>query len=161
MVQIDPPRPLGVLTSRRAAKLLEFLEQIPGAPENALKLLFPDAAESLKILRRAGFIRRCYLPDHEPLFLPAAAGPPGSDKEFTRRVALGWLACWLAARKKAEIHAGYARVDGQIYALAVWPGELPAEQAFVVSVDGSRAGKRPGFEDRWVKLETIKKGGGN
>jgi len=94
-VLIDPPKPPpGILCDRRAARLLEVLKMCGGAPEGAIAVLAPARYRALlRVLRGAGFVRRCWKPGAEEAFwCPACCQPPAS-RDYEARCALGWLGC--------------------------------------------------------------------
>lgn len=151
-VDIDPAKPPGILTSRRAAVVLNFLEQCAGASKDALALVFPDVTGSLRILRGTGYVRRCFLPGQEPLWVPVACPAPTMES-YVGRLALGWLAC-RAKEAGCVVKAGHVRfANGDIYRMAVWPGLLPEGPAVVVSVNGKI--KREG-DQLWTSLKKLK-----
>lgn len=152
-ISVDPAKPPGVLTSRRAAAVLDFLEQCAGASENALALVFPDAAACLKILRGTGYVRRCFLPGQEPLWVPVASPVP-TKETYMGRLALGWLAC-RAREAGCKVSAGYIKFPGgQVYKMAWWPGVLPDCPAVVVSVNGKTL--KGGGQLWWTTLERLR-----
>lgn len=152
-VSVDPAKPPGILISHRAAVVLNFLEQCAGASEAALTLIFPDVAGSLRILRGTGYVRRCFLPGQEALWVPTTSPVP-TVETYLGRLALGWLAV-RAKEAGCQVKAGRIRfLNGQVYRLAWWPGEIPEGPAVVVSVNGKVEQKGGG--QLWTTLKKLK-----
>ncbi|MGO0122223.1 hypothetical protein [Desulfothermobacter acidiphilus] len=152
-VQVDPEREPGVLFSQKALKVLEFLEACQGAPEGAVRLLFPEHWQrSLRVLRGSGFAKRCWLPGREPFWCPSTARPPTSAREFGERCALGWLAARLkeAGGKLEGREAVFP--SGQRFPVALYqPGTRVPGGSLVVSLDG----REPKGALLWVAFEEL------
>ena len=122
-VSCDPSKEQGAVFSGKALAVLDFLESCRGAPEGAVALLFPrHYRQSLRILRGAGFVRRCWLPGHDAFWCPASARPPATPEEYRERSALGWLVARL--REAGAKLEGCAAVfpSGKAFSVAVWRG---------------------------------------
>lgn len=122
-VLCDPEKEQGAVFSGRALAVLKFLESCRGAPERAAALLFPHHyRDSLRVLRGAGFVRRCWLSGSDPFWCPASARPPSSPEEYRERSALGWLAARLR-EAGAKLENGAAVFpSGKSFPVAVWRG---------------------------------------
>ncbi len=108
----------GMVTSRHALALLEFIESCGGAPEGALALLFRQSRLLTGKLRGAGMIYRVRA-GKMALWLPAHIPPPSNVELFLRRAAVGWL----AARLK-ESGGRYEKGNAVFPNGAVFPVEL-------------------------------------
>lgn len=80
----------GIVTSKHALALLEFLEVCGGAPEDALALVFHKSRQLLGKLRGAGMVYPARA-DRYVLWLPVGTPAPDTNLFFCR-VAVGWLA---------------------------------------------------------------------
>ena len=108
----------GMVTSRHALALLEFIESCGGAPEGALALLFRQSRLLTAKLRGAGMIYRVRA-GKTALWLPVHIPPPSNVDLFLRRAAVGWL----AARLK-ESGGRYEKGNAVFPSGAVFPVEL-------------------------------------
>ncbi|WP_051275719.1 hypothetical protein [Desulfovirgula thermocuniculi] len=122
-VSCDPEKEQGAVFSSNALAVLDFLESCRGAPEGAVALLFPrHYRDSLRILRGAGFARRCWMPNHDPFWCPASAKPPATVEEYRERSALGWLAARLL-EAGARLEGNRAVFpSGRSFQVVVWRG---------------------------------------
>lgn len=84
----------GIVTSRHALAVLEFIESCGGAPDEALALLFRRSRLLLAKLRGAGMVYRVRA-GGTVLWLPAGSSPPLGAEHFRRMAAVGWLAARL------------------------------------------------------------------
>lgn len=135
-VRVDAPRSGGVLTSRRAQAVLEFLEACGGASLAAVQVVASDAAGSLKVLRTTGFGRRCFLPGQEALYVPVGVAPP-SPAAYLGQVAVGWAAA-RAMEAGLAVAAGNLKMpNGEVYRICPWPAPvLPAGRLLLVITGG-------------------------
>lgn len=139
MIQCDPKKvELGFIASKKAVRVLEFLESCAGAPESAVALLFPrHYRKSLRILRGSGYARRCWSPGQDALWCPVRFPVPKSREEYVARCALGWLAARLTEAGGKMDRGRAVFPGGKAYRVAVWPGKLPeGPELLVVSVNG-------------------------
>lgn len=144
-VYCDPKKTeLGIITSEKALRVLEFLESCAGAPEPAVSLLFPDCRRYLRILRGSGYARRCWAPGQDPIWCPVSFPVPRTEEEYAARSALGWLAARLAEAGGRMERGRAVFPSGEAFRAAVWPGRVPEGPAVVVSLTGERPGLRPG-----------------
>lgn len=145
-IYCDPKKiETGIITSRKALRVLEFLESCAGAPESAISLLFPDCARYLRILRGSGYARRCWTPGQDPFWCPAPFKVPKDREEYIARSALGWLAARLMEAGGRMDKGRAIFPNGKAYKVCVWPGKLPEGPAIVVSVNGDEPDLRPGW----------------
>jgi len=143
VVQVDPVRPPGILTSRRAERVLKFLEQCGGASTGAVQLVSRDAEAALKALRVTGYARRCFLPGQEPLYVPVGFESP-SVETYLARLALGWCAA-RAVETGLPVARGHVKLpNGEVYRILPYPtSSLPDGLVLVVSLNGRvPAGRR-------------------
>ncbi len=144
-VYCDPKKPeTGIITSKKALRVLEFLESCAGAPEPAVSLLFPDCARFLRILRGSGYARRCWTPGQDPFWCPVSFPVPRTREEYIARCALGWLAARLVEAGGRMEKGKAVFPTGKAFQVAVWPGRLPEGPALVVSLNGERPGLKAG-----------------
>jgi len=142
-VLVDPRKEPGILCDRRAERLLNFLEKCAGAPEAAVALLFPKHAVLLKVLRGAGYVRRCWKPGKEPFWCPANKPLP-TDETYEARCALGWFVCRLyEAGGRLEGREAAFRT-GRRLPLAVVPPRPKGSEGIAVLVDEGSLGLVPG-----------------
>lgn len=155
-VYCDPKKTeLGIITSKKALRVLEFLETCAGAPEPAITLLFPDCLRSLRILRGSGYARRCWTPGQDPFWCPASTRPPRDREEYIARCALGWLAARLVEAGGRLEGRQAVFPSGRTYRVCVWPGKIQPGPALAVSVTG----EKPGSGDLWAEYECLKERG--
>lgn len=95
MILCDPKKELGYIVSEKALAVLEFLETCAGAPEPAISLVFPKHYnKSLRILRGAGYVRRCWTPGQDALWVPEKYPVPNIIEEYIARCAFVRWAGW-------------------------------------------------------------------
>lgn len=136
-VDVDPPRELKPLWSRRAAEALGVLEACAGAPAEALGLIFPGVEELLRILRHTGHVRRCYLPGYEALWVPSSVPLP-TVESYPCRLALGWAIC-RAVQAGLRVSRGHIRFsDGKVFRVVCYPGMAGSGNLLVVSTTGEQ-----------------------
>lgn len=158
MIQCDPKKiELGIITSKKALEVLEFLESCAGAPEKAISLPFPDCARYLRILRGSGYARRCWCPGREPFWCPGSFSVPRTREEYIARCALGWLAARLVEAGGRIVKRRAIFPNGKAYQVAIWPGKLPEDPAIVVSLNGDEPKLRPGW--LWVDYKDLQERG--
>lgn len=134
VVLADPPKEPGIVCDRRAGKLLAFLESCAGAPEPAVALLFPKYRVLLKVLRGAGYARRCWKPGRDPFWCPAGKPAP-TDETYDARCALGWFACRLREAGGGLEGREAAFKTGRRLPLAVVPPEPKKGAGIAVVLD--------------------------
>ncbi len=136
----DPKKvELGFIASKKALRVLEFLESCAGAPESAISLLFPDCARPLRILRGSGYARRCWCPGQDALWVPVQFPVPKTREEYIARCALGWLAARLVEAGGRMDRGRAVFPTGKAFQVAVWPGKLPEEgSTLMVLLNGER-----------------------
>jgi len=133
VVLADPKKEPGIVCDRRAERLLAFLERCAGAPEGAIALLFPKYQVLLRVLRGAGYVRRCWKPGMEPFWCPAGKPVP-TDESYEVRCALGWFICRLyEAGGRLEGREAVFR-NGRRLPLAVVPPVPKGETGIAVVV---------------------------
>lgn len=151
-VDADPAKDPAPLWSKRAADVLTVLEAGAGAPGEALGLLFPSVGEGLRILRGTGYVRRCYLPGFEPLWVPYGAPLP-TVAGYPCRVALGWAVC-RAVECGCRVSVGHVRFPGgEVFRVACHPGAIGPGNVLVVSVNGE---KPPGVGGLFTTLARLR-----
>lgn len=153
VLRLLPPGPEGLLTSRRALALLEFLEECGGAPPGACMLLWPDARERFARLRAAGFAVLARLGARE-LWLPREHRV-WSARAFARQEGMGWLAARLR-EAGGKVSDGQAVFPNRTFlAVAVVPYDpMPAERCVVVVADGTGPCRLQG--SLWCRLEDLR-----
>jgi len=132
-VDVDPePTKQDPIWSREAIEILNFLEDCGGATEEAIKSAFPKSFNLLYVLRKAGWVRRCFVPALDALWISLTTEPPTTEYEFIKQSAVGWF----AARLKAA--GGSVRnTDKGLIAI------FPSKAEFPLVVWDARGGKAP------------------
>lgn len=138
MLVVERPLPApGLVTSERALRVLELLEAAGGAPESALGILYRDAPKRLRSLRAGGWAYRARL-GGETLWLPRSANPPGTELEYRRQAAIGWLAARLAEAGGIYAAGAASFPNRQSFPVAVLPPDkAPSKPCLAVLLDNT------------------------
>jgi len=109
----------GIITSRRAAEMLEFIESCGGAPEGALSITFRKSLQLIGKLRGAGMIYRAKA-DKETLWLPVDVPAPVYE-QFLKISAVGWLAARLKESGGAYKDGNAIFPTGRVFPVSIVP----------------------------------------
>ncbi|SFR12514.1 hypothetical protein [Desulfoscipio geothermicus] len=156
MSVICDPKPVetGIIVSSRADRVLRFLETCAGAPEKAISLVSPKHfRRSLRILRGAGYVRRCWFKGHDPLWVPVNYNVPRNKKEYLGRSALGWLAARLV-EAGADFNQGIAVFpnSSKFRVVLYPPGSRSNEPMIIIALNGE---KPEAGEGLWVNYDEL------
>lgn len=109
----------GIVTSSRAAEMLEFIESCGGVPEGALSISFRKSLQLISKLRGAGMIYRAKV-DKETLWLPVEIPPPEYE-QFLKISAVGWLAARLKESGGAYKDGNAVFPTGRVFPVSIVP----------------------------------------
>lgn len=142
----------GILMSRHALAVLEFIESCGGAPEEALALLFRRSKLLLGKLKGAGMVYRAWVGD-TVLWMPAGASPPRDMDHFRRMAAVGWLAARLkeAGGRYEKGSANFP--NGAVFRVALVP-PAPREPCLAVFMKSEKVHLQKGSV--WVSREDLR-----
>gem|GEM_PF-1813217 len=136
MIQCDSKKvELGIIVSKKALRVLNFLEGCAGAPEPAISLIFPGCARFLRILRGSGYARRCWTPGQDALWVPVQFPVPKNREEYVARSALGWLAARLVEAGGRMDRGRAIFPNGKAYRVGIYPGAIHGKE-LVLSLNG-------------------------
>lgn len=143
----------GIITSRRAAEMLRFIERCGGVPEEALAVVFRKSRQLLRKLRGAGMIYRVKTGENV-LWLPREIHPPGSLEVVMQKMATGWIAVRLLEASCSYEEGMAFFPNGAAFRVAVVP-PAPPFPCLAVYLNSKRMQLSKG--SIWVVLDELKK----
>lgn len=142
----------GIVTSRHALAVLEFIESCGGVPEDALALLFRRSKLLLGKLRGGGMVYRARAGD-TVLWMTVGTSPPPDTDHFWRKVAVGWLASRLKEAGGRYEKGSAIFPNGSVFQIALVP-PAPREPCLAVLMKSEKVNLQKGSV--WVFWEDLR-----